>query len=159
MPLVTVTDLTIRFRGPALLEGVNCLIDGGQRIGLLGRNGTGKTTFMRILAGTVTPDHGSVVFPAGARVALLQQDVPHDTLGTITEMVLQGIEAQSNVQSNAHSDDEAVWQRQHAADQILSRMELDGDARFETLSSGMKRRVLLARALVGAPDQIGRAHV
>ena len=67
-------------------------------------------------------------------------------------MVLQGIEAQSNVQSNAHSDDEAVWQRQHAADQILSRMELDGDARFETLSSGMKRRVLLARALVGAPD-------
>ncbi len=148
MPLVTVTDLTIRFRGPALLDGVNCLIDSGQRIGLLGRNGAGKTTFMRILAGTVTPDHGSAVFAPGSKVALLQQDVPQDTHGTIAEIVLQGISAKSNT----HNSDEAEWQRQHAADQILSRMELDGEARFETLSSGMKRRVLLAKALVGSPD-------
>ena len=89
MPLVTVTDLTIRFRGPALLDGVNCLIDTGQRIGLLGRNGAGKTTFMRILAGTVTSDHGSAVFSPGARVALLQQDVPHDTVGTIIRCVAE----------------------------------------------------------------------
>ncbi len=148
MPLVTVTDLTIRFRGPALLDGVNCLIESGQRIGLLGRNGAGKTTFMRILAGTVTPDHGSVQFSPGAKVALLQQDVPQDTVGTIAEVVLQGVVSQVA----AHSDHESAWQREHAADQILSRMELDGEARFETLSSGMKRRVLLARALVDSPD-------
>jgi ABC transport system ATP-binding/permease protein len=148
MPLVTVTDLTIRFRGPALLDGVNCLIDTGQRIGLLGRNGAGKTTFMRILAGTVTPDHGSAIFAPGAKVALLRQDVPHDTVGTIAEVVLQGVAKKTS----AHNDAEAEWERQHAADQILSRMELDGEARFETLSSGMKRRVLLAQALVGSPD-------
>ncbi len=148
MPLVTVADLTIRFRGPALLDSVNCLIDTGQRIGLLGRNGAGKTTFMRILAGTVTPDHGSAVFSPGAKVALLQQDVPQDTVGTIAEVVLRGVDAKANVHTNA----DAEWQRQHAADQILSRMELDGEARFETLSSGMKRRVLLAQALVGSPD-------
>ncbi len=57
MPLVTISDLTIRFRGPELLDGVNCLIDSGQRIGLLGRNGAGKTTLLRMLAGTVVPDH------------------------------------------------------------------------------------------------------
>ena len=148
MPLVTVTDLTIRFRGPALLDGVSCLIDTGQRIGLLGRNGAGKTTFMRILAGTVTPDHGAVQFSPGAKVALLQQDVPQDTVGTILDVVLQGVASKAV----SHSDHESAWQREHAADQILSRMELDAEARFETLSSGMKRRVLLARALVDSPD-------
>ena len=148
MPLVTVTDLTIRFRGPALLDGVSCLIDTGQRIGLLGRNGAGKTTFMRILAGTVTPDHGAVQFSPGAKVALLQQDVPQDTVGTILDVVLQGVASKKAT----HSDHESAWQREHAADQILSRMELDAEARFETLSSGMKRRVLLARALVDSPD-------
>ena len=60
MALVTIKDLSIRFRGPLLLDGVSCQIDAGQRIGLLGRNGAGKTTFMRILRGDVEPDNGEV---------------------------------------------------------------------------------------------------
>ncbi len=147
MPLVTIADLTIRFRGPALLDGVNCLIDNGQRIGLLGRNGAGKTTFLRLIAGTLTPDHGAVIFAPGAKVALLQQDVPQDLTGRTADIVMQGVAAKVE-----HSADESDWKRQHAVDQILSRMELDGERQFETLSSGLKRRVLLAKALVGSPD-------
>ncbi len=73
MPLVTITGLTIRFHGPPLLDGVDCIIEPGQRIGLLGRNGAGKTTLFRILAGQVTPDHGNVSFEPNTRVAILQQ--------------------------------------------------------------------------------------
>jgi ABC transport system ATP-binding/permease protein len=148
MPLVTITDLSIRFRGPSLFDDVQCLIDDGERIGLLGRNGAGKTTFMRILAGLVTPDHGSALLAPGAKVALLRQDVPQDISGTIANVVHGGV----GTATATHDEHEADWQRQHAVDQILSRMELDPHARFESLSSGMKRRVLLAKALVDSPD-------
>ncbi len=67
MALITVTDLTIGFRGPPLLDGVRCQIEPGQRIALFGRNGAGKTTFLRILCGQVAPDHGQVSFAPGAR--------------------------------------------------------------------------------------------
>ncbi len=100
-----------------------------------------------MLAGTVTPDHGSITFSSGAKIAFLQQDVPQDTTGTIAEVVLQGTN-----QGHAVEEADMEWERHHAVDQILSRMELDGEARFETLSSGMKRRVLLAKALVSSPD-------
>jgi ATP-binding cassette subfamily F protein uup len=87
-----------------------------------------------------------VAFAPATTVALLQQDVPQDLTGRIREIVAAGLEAGHG------SDPEAAWQRDHAVDQILSRMMLDGDRGFETLSSGMKRRVLLARALVTGPD-------
>lgn len=74
-PLVQLNNLSIGFRGPALLDDVTCSIEVGQHIGLLGRNGSGKTTLMRIIAGQMTPDHGQLVIAPGARVALLQQDV------------------------------------------------------------------------------------
>ncbi len=148
MPLVTITGLTIRFHGPPLLDGVDCIIEPGQRIGLLGRNGAGKTTLFRILAGQVTPDHGNVSFEPNTRVAILQQDVPGASSGTIRTIVSDGYP-----RATASTDDHEIeWQVQHAVDQILTRMELDPEVPFETLSSGMKRRVLLARALVGKPD-------
>lgn len=149
MPLITIRDLSIRYRGPALLDGVDCTIDPGQRIGLLGRNGAGKTTFMRILRGDVQPDGGQVNFAAGTKVSLLPQDVPKDLEGSVTSVVAKGV-----VLDGAAADDEhdAQWRSQHQVDQILSRMELDPDAKFESLSSGMKRRVLLAQSLVSSPD-------
>jgi ATP-binding cassette subfamily F protein uup len=145
MPLVTVTDLTIGFRGPPLLDGVTCRIEPGQRIGLLGPNGAGKTTFLRMLTGNVEPDHGEIALAPGARAALLSQDVPRDITGRVTEVVAEGL---------PHSADEheTAWQAEQRVKQTLTRMSLDGDARFETLSSGMKRRVLLARALASEPD-------
>ncbi|MCA9165073.1 MAG: ATP-binding cassette domain-containing protein, partial [Planctomycetales bacterium] len=157
MPLLTIRDLGIGFRGPALLDGVDCQIEAGERIGLLGRNGAGKTTFMRMLCGDVVPDHGSLEFAPGARVSLLPQDVPQDISGRIHDVVLAGagdaFRPAANVVANeAAIDAEAAWQIEHRVEQTLSRMELDPDARFETLSSGMKRRVLLARCLSARPD-------
>lgn len=148
MPLVTLTDVSIRFRGPPLLDGVDCIIEPGQKIGLLGRNGAGKSTLMRMLMGQIEPDHGSIVFSAGARVAFLQQEVPQDLDGSVAEIVAQGVASASD----AHYDPSTAWEAEHRVDQILSRMELDPDARIEKMSSGMKRRVLLARTLVDEPD-------
>ena len=146
MPLVSIRSLSLRFRGPPLLDDVTCHIEAGQRIGLLGRNGAGKTSLMRLLAGAIKPDAGAVAFSPGATVALLQQHVPQDVTGAVREVVASG-------QPPAAAA-EAAWQREQAVSQILSRMALDGEAAFESLSAGMKRRVLLARAVVGKPDML-----
>ena len=149
MPLITIRDLSIRFRGPALLDGVDCTIDPGQRIGLLGRNGAGKTTLMRLLRGEVQPDHGQIMFAPGTKVSLLPQHVPQHVRGTVASIVAEGVDLGHDA---AHDEHDAEWRSQHQVDQILSRMELDPDAKFELLSSGMKRRVLLAQSLVSSPD-------
>ncbi len=143
MPLVTIRNLSLRFRGPPLLDDVTCHVEAGQRVGLLGRNGAGKTSLMRLLAGGIQPDAGSVEFAPGATVALLQQDVPQDLAGIVRAIVATGLPAAAP---------ETAWQGEQAVTQILSRMELDGAAAFEGLSAGLKRRVLLARAVVGQPD-------
>ncbi len=150
MPLITLRDIHVRFRGPPLLEGLSCHIEAGQRIGLLGRNGAGKTTLMRVIAGLLEPDSGEVIRAPGARVAWLRQDVPRDLAGAIRDVVAAGLPTSPAAAAETEAD--AAWQRTHAVDQVLSRMELPGDAACETLSSGMKRRVLLAQAIVSAPD-------
>ncbi len=141
-PLVTIRDLTIGFRGPSLLDNVSCQIQPGQRIGLLGRNGAGKTTLMRLISGQVEPDAGEIQIAAGVKVAFLQQDVPQNLKGPISDIVATGLE---------HADEEE-WKTQNRVETIFSRMNLDDTLAIETLSSGMKRRVLLARALVCEPD-------
>lgn len=150
MPLITVKDLKIGFRGPLLLDGVSCQIEPKQRIGLLGRNGSGKTTFMRILSGQMQPDGGEVVLAPHTKLALLPQDVPRDLVGTVSGIVVEGIAA-SGLSAGSDEHDSA-WQHQQSLKRILTNMDLPADARFEALSSGMKRRVLLARALVSSPD-------
>jgi ATP-binding cassette subfamily F protein uup len=151
MPLITLRDLSVRFRGPPLLDGVSCHVEAGERIGLLGRNGAGKTTLMRVIAGLVAPDAGAVSRAPQTTAALLPQDVPRDLVGTIREVVAGGLPGAPASAADA-ADHETAWRRDHAVAQILSRMELDAAAAFTALSSGMKRRVLLARALVAAPD-------
>jgi len=146
MALVTIRNLTIGFRGPLLLDSVDCQIEAGQRIGLLGRNGTGKTTLLRILSGKLEPDTGTVTLGTGTTVASLSQDVPADLQGETAAIVAEGW-----IDSGDDEHDTA-WRSETAIKQILSRMELDAAARFEHLSSGMKRRVLLARAIVSNPD-------
>jgi ATP-binding cassette subfamily F protein uup len=98
---------------------------------------------LRILAGEVEPDHGEVLLAPGAKVALLAQEVPRDLHSSVLEVV-------SSTPPELLPED--AWQVHHRAEQTLSRMNLDGQARFENLSSGMKRRVLLAKALAAAPD-------
>jgi ABC transport system ATP-binding/permease protein len=145
MSLISVRELRIGFRGPPLLESVSCQIETGQRIGLLGRNGAGKTTLLRILSGRLEPDGGEVVFAPGATASLLSQEVPQDLNGTIEQVVAQGLPAGSH-------DHDTAWIAEQRVKRILTEMQLVADARCETLSSGMKRRVLLARAIVADPD-------
>ena len=143
MPLVTLRGVSLSVGGPPLLDAIDCVIEPGQRIGLLGRNGAGKTTFMRLLAGQVTADDGEVARPPGTVIALLPQDVPADLAGSVAAVVESGLPATA---------DDAAWRRDGAVTRILARMDLDGTSDVATLSAGMKRRVLLARALVAEPD-------
>ena len=145
MSLVSIRDLSIGFRGPALLDSVNCQIEPGQRIGLLGRNGAGKSTLMNLISGKLKPDSGDIIIAPNANIATLSQDVPQDVQGSIRSIVATGLRKES-------LPEEEQWRFENDIEQVLSRMELDGDNSFETLSSGMKRRVLLARALVSKPD-------
>jgi len=151
MPLITLRDVRVRFRGPPLLDGVSCHVEPGQRVGLLGRNGAGKTTLMRLLVGDLEPDGGDVVTAPGATVAMLRQEVPQGVGGTIRDVVATGL---VDTQPAAAVDDEhdLAWRRDHAIARILSRMDLDPGLAFNRLSAGMKRRALLARALVAGPD-------
>ena len=144
MSLLSLNELSIRYRGPMLLDEVSARIETGDRIGLLGRNGAGKSTLLKMIDGEVTPDHGTVQLAPRARVARLIQDVPKDVSGSVMDVV------QRRLAEDAEPDQQ--WQAQLAAGKTLSQMELDGDAKFESLSSGMKRRVLLAQAIAMSPD-------
>jgi ATP-binding cassette subfamily F protein uup len=144
VPQLSLHEVTIAYHGPPLLDGVSCRIDAGERIGLLGRNGSGKTTLMRLLTGAEQPDRGRIeVFP-GTRIALLTQEVP-ELAGTVFDIVLAGLHDE-----NPHRESE--WAEANRVERTLSDMRLDGTATYQSLSTGMKRRVLLARALVGEPD-------
>ena len=149
MALISIQDVSIGFRGPPLLDSVSCQIERGQRIGLLGRNGAGKTTFLRILCGEEQPDSGELQVAPGVSVSLLRQDVPRRLSGRVSDVVAQGWHARADAAADEYESD---WRSGQQVKQILSRMDLDAEAQFELLSSGMKRRVLLAQTLVSEPD-------
>jgi ATP-binding cassette subfamily F protein uup len=122
-------------------------IESGERVGLLGRNGVGKSTLLKLISGAVLPHSGIIARQQNMRVAYLPQEVPLGLSGRVRKIVESGLDASSTT-----LDDEHQWQRQHQVDKVLSRMELDPEARFEILSAGLKRRVYLARGLVRNPD-------
>ena len=147
MALVSMRGVSLAFGGPKLLDGVDWQVERGERVGLVGRNGAGKSTLMRLLGGEIAPDDGEVVRPGGVKVARLPQDVPLGRGGSVFDEVAAGPEP---VGKSAGSQPEPA--PAHLVDKILSRMKLDPDVAFASLSSGMKRRVLLAQALVLEPD-------
>src|SRR4051812_31204206 len=146
MSLITVSELRIGFRGPPLLDGISCRIEPDQRIGLLGRNGAGKTTLLRLLSGELEPDGGQVAIAPGVRVSRLPQDVPQELTGSVREVVAQGLPR------GAAQEVDSAWKAEQQLKRGLTEMSLPAEARFDVLSSGMKRRVLLARAIVAEPD-------
>ncbi len=143
MALISLRDVSQAFGGPPLLEGVDLHIERGERVCLLGRNGTGKSTLLRLVHGEEPPDQGEVAPAQGLRTALLPQRVPHAAGGQVLDLVLAG---------EAPPDDEEEWQRRRRLDAVLEGLRLDRSARFAELSGGLKRRVFLARALVARPD-------
>jgi ATP-binding cassette subfamily F protein uup len=141
MALIALQNVTIRFGGPALLEDATFNLERNERVALVGRNGEGKSTLIRLLTGEVSPDSGTVLQAASVTCALLPQAIPDGIQGTVLDLVMTGLP-----ESTEH------WRKATAAEKTVSLLELDKDALFETLSGGMKRRALLAKALAAEPD-------
>src|SRR5918912_1628572 len=144
MPLLTLDRVSIAYGHLPLLDGVSLQIDARERVAVIGRNGTGKSTLLKIISGEGSADSGSVWRQPGLRVARLEQDVPLSADRSVFDVVAEG--------HTHHLDEDESWLREHHVDMILSRLELPADAIVDTLSGGWRRRVLLARALVGQPD-------
>jgi len=142
MALLSLKDVSVRYGGLPLLDNVEFHVERGDRICLLGANGAGKSTMLRVLAGESKPDTGKVIQPPGTRVSRLPQQVPLHLTGRVLDIVCPDPDALDNHQDALE------------AEQILTRLQVDPEAHFETLSGGTRRRVLLARTLLGKPDVV-----
>jgi ATP-binding cassette subfamily F protein uup len=141
MALLSLRDVRVSLGGPPLLDRVSLQVERGERVCVLGRNGAGKSTLLRLVHGELAADEGEVQRASGASVAWLPQDVPGGRVGTVYDVVATGLGKPGEPLESVHR-----------VDKILSRMGLDPDAEFEALSSGQKRRTLLARSMVRDPD-------
>ncbi|MDX2111772.1 MAG: ATP-binding cassette domain-containing protein [Verrucomicrobiota bacterium] len=139
--MLTLNKVSMGFGGPPLLNEVTVEIHPMERICVVGRNGTGKSTMMKVISGEIKPDSGDVWRSPQARIAVLPQEVPVGVHGTVTEVVLQGLEGL----------DVEHWDADMRLDRTLGAMGLDGEAEFSALSAGMRRRVWLARCVIGEP--------
>jgi len=143
MALLTVRDLTLRFGGPPLLDGCGFTLEPGDRVCLMGRNGEGKSTILKLVAGDMQPDAGEFIKKPSLRIARLVQEVPGNLEGSVRDVV-------SLAFRNSFAD--LDWEHQHAVESTISKVGLDADALFASLSGGQRRRVLLAQTLVNDPD-------
>ncbi len=174
MAYITLRDVQLAFGGPALLDGANFSLERGERVCLIGRNGEGKSTLLKLIEGSLLPDNGEVSLQNGITIAMLAQDVPMDS-GRVADIVADGAGEAAQVLRDYHAASEScvlgdmdacdrMGHLQHQMDQldgwaletkvnsILSKMGLDPEADLSDLSGGRKRRVLLARALLTQPD-------
>ncbi len=145
MALMNLQDISLAFGGPLLLNNVNLQIQSGERICILGRNGTGKSSLMKIINGDMEADSGRILADDNIKTTLLTQNVPEDLTGTIYNVIEDGITSLNSSNADLHSREEQNHRMQ--IDRIVSILSLDPDERFENLSAGMKRRVLLGQAL------------
>lgn len=158
MVLVSMQKVSIAFGGHLLLDQVSLQIDRGERICLLGRNGEGKSTLMKMINGDVAPDTGEIIYQQGIRIAFLGQEVTQKFDATVLDVVSGRVsdtdivtqDRLGRMQVTLETDDE--WGPSYSIERMISQMSLDPNARFGILSAGMKRRVLLARALAIKPD-------
>lgn len=143
MAIVSLLDVSLSFGGAPLLDKVNLQIDRGERVCLVGRNGAGKSTLMKVISGELESDVGQVFRQAGAVFSTLKQEVPAGLVGTVRTVV----EGEGGAYEE-HND----WERHDRVERLLEQMGLPVDMEFAALSAGQKRRVLLARGLVEAPQ-------
>ena len=169
MPLIQFQNVDYSVGGPLLLEQISLTIEPGERVCIVGRNGAGKSTLMRLMDGELRPDDGEIRLQGGVVVARMAQEVPQDTAGSVFDVVAAGLgdlgtllaqyhhavhEGDMDAMARAQTQIEAQhgWDLDRRVQQVLERLELPEDAEFSALSGGMKRRVLLAQALVRNPD-------
>lgn len=174
MAYITLRDVQLAFGGPALLDGANFVLEHGERVCLIGRNGEGKSTLLKLIEGSLLPDRGEVSIQNGLTVSMLAQDVPMDS-GKVADIVADGAGEAAIVLKAYHEASDACvlgdmdacdrmghlqhkldqvdgWALENKVNTILGKMGLDPDADLADLSGGRKRRVLLARALLTQPD-------
>jgi len=176
MSLIALQEVSVGFGGPPLLDRVNLQIETDERVCLVGRNGEGKSTLLKVLAGDLPPDSGKIIRRPGLKSALLQQEVPRTLSGTVYDVVAGGMGELLDLLQRHHAisallssskdpvllaEFEAVqhdletaggWHLPQRVEAVLSRLQLNGEREFADLSGGLKRRVLLARALVCEPE-------
>ncbi len=171
MPLLRLDAIHLQYGTQVLLDDVNLSITRGEKLGLLGRNGTGKTTLLKVLAGELTADSGEHWVRPGARIARLQQTLPEADALSVYEVVASGLADAGRLLSEYHKliQDESCdmdtlsrvqqqleaadgWQLQQRVESTISQLQLPAEASMGELSGGWRRRVALAQALVSQPD-------
>ena len=169
MPLITLDNISLRFAEKPILFEVNATINKGDKIALIGRNGEGKSSFMKVLAGVIQADDGNLKIKSGTTISYLEQSPPDYNDQTLFEIVAQGLGNigeliakyqtclnNGDVNKSANYQDEIerkdAWHYLNKIETILNRFTLDSKATLETLSGGWRRRVLLAKALIQEPD-------
>jgi len=143
MPILSAMNITLRFGGPPLLDRVSFDIEQGDRICLVGRNGEGKSTLLKILSGEMEADSGDIVKRSGLKISRMIQEIPAHLEGTVRDVVFSGA---------GGSRDEGDGHHNAHAEAILGKTGIAADALFDSLSGGQKRRVLFARAVAQDPD-------
>ena len=169
MPLITLDNISLRFSEKVILDEINATIKKGDKIGLIGRNGEGKSSFMKVLAGIIYADDGNLKVKNSTRISYLEQQPPEDNDYSLFSVVAQGLGdtglllanyyqslQDGNIEKSSLLQDEIeqkdVWHYLHQIETILNRFKLKPETKLKTLSGGWKRRVLLAKAIVQEPD-------
>lgn len=176
MALISLQEVTLAFGGPLLFDRLSLQLEAGERVALLGRNGVGKTTLMKVMSGQLKADSGLVVYQKGIRVTHLPQEVPPDITGNLFDLVLSGLGGRAKLLGDYHHinhrlqteysealmeelgrlqaemDHTNAWETSRQVEDVIEHMKLDPESLFENLSGGQKKRALLAKALVLKPD-------
>ncbi len=169
MSLIQLHNVDFSIGGPLLLEHVDLSIERNERVCIVGRNGEGKSTLMKLIAGELQADDGEIRVQNGVVIARMAQEVPQGTAGDVFDVVSEGLGDLGRLLARYHhllheGDFDALGDVQHEIEaqhgwdldrrvtEVLTQLELPGDTDFAALSGGMKRRVLLAQALVRKPD-------
>lgn len=171
MPLIRLDTLSVTLGPRALLDGISLDIRAGERIGLLGRNGEGKTTLLKVLAGHVQPDGGERWVRPGTRIAWLEQALPDQDEQSVYDVVASGLAETGELLKQYHHCLQAAdidldrlekiqqaleardgWSLGQKVDTVITQLQLPAESKMRELSGGWRRRVALARALVSDPD-------